>query len=370
VTDLAYLRPSAVLSPIAVLRPRLPSAEALLPWLRQMDASGIYSNNGPLNRVFGSGLAALYGVPDAMVMPVASGTAGLISTLLALRVEAGTLCMVPSWTFAATGHAARAAGLAPWLVDVEEQTGMLTPDMAEALLAEAPGPVGAVMPVVPFGMPFPYAAWEEFQERTGVPVVIDAAAAFDTLKPCAVPAVVSLHATKLFGVGEGGFVACTRAELLLEVERAGNFGFYGSRIAAIPATNGKLSELHACVGLAGLEAWAEQRRACLRVCSALAEALSGHPGVALQPGWGQDWISSTCIVRCDRDARSMEATLAANGIETRRWWGHGLHQQPAFTACPRTDLPVTDRLARQTIGLPCHLGLSTADIVRIRAHMG
>lgn len=349
---------------ISVSRPSLPTADKLVPWLQHMDAAQIYANNGPLCRLFADGLAQLYGTPDG-AMPVVSGTAGLTVALLAQGVVPGGLCMVPSWTFVATGHAARGAGLVPWLVDVDEDSGMLTPAMAEAFLLEAPGPVAAVMPVAPFGAPFPYEAWEAFHQRTGIPVVIDAAAAFDTVRPCSVPAVVSLHATKLFGVGEGGFVTCTQPELMRKIECAGNFGFYGSRIATVPACNGKMSELHAAVGLAGLAEWQARRQSLATLCGSLATALAGVPHVRLQPGWGRDWISATCVVRLSVCIATVEDVLAQSGIETRRWWGDGLHAQPAFAQCPHTALTVGERLAGSTLGLPCHLNLTPMEIDRI-----
>ena len=66
------------------------------------------------------------------------------------------------------------------------------------------------MPVVPFGQPIDVAAWDRFAAATGLPVVIDAAAGFDTLVPGRIPTVVSLHATKVLGAGEGAFVTLRR----------------------------------------------------------------------------------------------------------------------------------------------------------------
>ncbi len=37
-----------------------------------------------------------------------------------------------------------------------------------------------MIPVAPFGRPVPQTAWLEFRERTGIPVVIDGAATFET----------------------------------------------------------------------------------------------------------------------------------------------------------------------------------------------
>ena len=54
----------------------------------------------------------------------------------------------------------------------------LTPDMVRDIMGKAPGQVGAVMPVMPFGQPIDIPAWQAFHEETGIPVVIDAAARF------------------------------------------------------------------------------------------------------------------------------------------------------------------------------------------------
>jgi SAM-dependent methyltransferase len=100
----------------------------------------------------------------------------------------------------------------------------------------APATVGAVMTVAPFGRPVDGIAWDRYRARTGRPVVIDAAAGFDSLVPCETPSVVSLHATKVIGVGEGGFVASTDEALIKGIRARSNFGFSASRSAIAAAT--------------------------------------------------------------------------------------------------------------------------------------
>jgi dTDP-4-amino-4,6-dideoxygalactose transaminase len=85
--------------------------------------------------------------------------------------------------------------------------GELTPEGLLAALPEAPGPVAVAMPVAVMGRPMSPAAWRAFQDATGVKVIIDAAAGFDAATSAEVPVMVSLHATKTLGVGEGGFIA-------------------------------------------------------------------------------------------------------------------------------------------------------------------
>ena len=336
-----------------------------MPWLRRIDASRVYSNMGPLCQLFAARLGDHFGAGGDTVLPVANGTLGLVTALLAAGVAAGQRCLLPAWTFVASGHAVRAAGLEPWFVDVDEQSWALTPDLARRQLAAVPGRVGAVMVVAPFGAPLDLAGWERFRQETGIPVVIDAAAGFDTVRPTSLPVVVSLHATKIFGVGEGGFILSTDRAFIRDCQRASNFGFLGSRVATIPGTNAKMSEYHAAIGLAGLEMWPERRAAYLTVCARLAERLAACPGVTLPKGWGEDWISTTCVPRFAASAPVVAAALARRDIETRRWWGDGLHTHPAFAGCGAEPLPVTARLAESSLGLPCSSDLGPGDIARI-----
>lgn len=345
--------------PIPVLRPRLPSAEALLPWLRRIDSCRIYSNFGPLCTEFAARLGDHFGVGAGAILPVANATQGLTAALLALGARPGTLCAMPAFTFVATAHAAIAAGLVPWLLDIDAERWDLDPATLDRVLDLAPGEVGAAIPVCPFGRPIDGADWAEFSRRTGIAVVIDAAAGFDALTVGPVPAVVSLHATKAMGIGEGGFIACSDHQVMQDAMRRVNFGFFGSREALGVATNAKMSEYHAAVGLAALEEWPAARAAFASVQTGLRRRVEPM-GIAWPAGLGSEWVPSTISVALPVPAVNAAVRLAEDGIESRQWWGGGLHRHPAFATCPRTALPVTDAVARSVLGLPCWRGLDEA----------
>jgi len=354
-------RPRALPS-IPVARPRLPEAAALLPYLREIDANRWYTNYGPLSRRLEALLATRFEVPADGVTLTASATAGLAVTIAAVARAGGRYCAVPGWTFAGTAHAVRNAGFVPWFVDIDARSWALTPSRLCAELSRAPGPVAAAVPVIPFGAPFDLGAWEEFQAETGVPVVVDAAASFDTLVPARVPAVISLHATKVLGAGEGGAVLCRDPGPIRRARQAANFGFHGARIAEIAGANAKLSEYHAAVGLAALDGWEQTRGGFLRVAGHYRDRLAALDGVALQPGFGTDWISSTFMVRVSAKGDAVAAALARAGIETRAWWGDGPAGHPAFHDCPRTPLSETAELAAHVLGLPFAIDLGDAEI--------
>jgi dTDP-4-amino-4,6-dideoxygalactose transaminase len=375
----------ASLGAIPVARPKLPTADALLPYLRRMDAARIYANWGPLNTELEARLAARF---EASVVTVSTATDGLVCALRAAledkpAAQRRGLCLMPSWTFVATAHAAIAAGLTPCFLDVEEADWALSPDrvrdaLLRVLAQRPPGwpeqPVAAVIAVAPFGRPLDPGPWDDFALRTGIPVVIDAAAGFDALTVARTPMVVSLHATKTVCAGEGGFVATTDADLARRVKRTANFGFFGARVAEVAGLNAKLSEYHAAVALASLDAW-EVRRAEYMAAGAALRAGLEPLGCRFLEGFAERWVGSTCVLRLPpgRHAHDVAIALGLEGIATRAWWGGGCHANPAFAQCPLVpggdSLVATRRLAGTTIGLPFYPDLGAPEIARIVAAM-
>src|ERR1051326_270328 len=75
---------------VSVMRPRLPTAEQLLPYLRRIDAARIYSNWGPLVTEFEQRLAQLLGVTTGCVVSASSGTIALVGSIFAAVETAST----------------------------------------------------------------------------------------------------------------------------------------------------------------------------------------------------------------------------------------------------------------------------------------
>jgi dTDP-4-amino-4,6-dideoxygalactose transaminase len=351
---------------IPIMRPRLPSADRLEPYLQSIDASRLYSNFGPLAVSLEDRLAERHGLKAGAVATAANATLGLAIALAVQQPPPGSLCAMPAWTFVASAHAAMMAGLVPYFVDVDPESWALNPITVFDQLSRAPMRVGAVMPVMPFGLPFDVAAWDEFRSRTGLAVVIDAAAAFDSLVPGVVPSVVSLHATKALGIGEGGYVVSTDTSTRREVWMRSNFGFAGSREAQVPAFNAKISEYQAAVGHAALDEWDEVRGEWSAAANEYRRALKGSNRIGLQRGFGETWLGSTCLLSFAHPlADRIEKLLTDAGIEARRWWGAGAHAHPATASFPRAAVPVTDTLARSTLAVPFYREINASEITRV-----
>jgi dTDP-4-amino-4,6-dideoxygalactose transaminase len=354
--------------PLPVLRPALPTAVALAPYLQRIDATRWYSNFGPLLHDFEVRLAELCGLPHGAVATFSNGTLALMAALHAEKMRlpeqarwdhpkaVRRRCLMPSWTFVATAHAAVQVGLHPYFVDVDAANWALSPTALRARTDLED--VAAVIVVAPFGAPVDQAAWDAFAADTGIIVLIDAAAGFDALTsvPSARPGrcltMVSLHATKAVGIGEGGLLVSSDADLVQEARRWGNFGFDADSKAEFPATNAKISEYSAAIGLAALDLWPERRPILAELSAAYRAALSPISGLKTVPGFGQGWVSSTCNIITPLPTQDLAAGLAARGIQTRRWWNGGCKPHPAFAATPSDPLPVTDRISAAALGIP------------------
>ncbi len=356
-------------SKIPLRRSRLPPADELLPYLRRIDAAQWYTNFGALVREFESRLARHFGVAAEEVVTVANGTLGLVGALQAQGVTPGKLCLIPSYTFAATPAAAIAAGLNPYFVDVSRETWALELDTAEAAMRQLGGQVAAVMPVSPFGAPIDAAAWDDFSARHGVNVVVDAAGAVDTLKPGRVPAMVSLHATKVLGVGEGGLVVARDPELITRIRRCSNFGFeawHTGKGALEAGGNFKMSEYTAAVGHAVLDAWPKTRETVISLAKTYRDALNSIPGIRQMNWFGRQGGAYCAVELAEPNGERVVQQLELLGIESRLWWGRPCHRHPAYARFGHGDLANTEWLVPRVLSLPFYPELSKADVLRIR----
>ncbi|MBW4093671.1 MAG: DegT/DnrJ/EryC1/StrS aminotransferase, partial [Proteobacteria bacterium] len=345
---------------IPLLRPGLPPLAALAPYIERIDASRMYSNFGPLVRELEARLAARHGLPTTGLVTVTNATLGLTAAMAAQGAPAGSLCLMPAWTFIASPLAALSARLTPFFLDVAADWA-LHPELVEEALPGLPGPVGAVMPVAPFGQPIDPAGWDAFRARTGMAVVIDAAAGFDAATPGTVPTVVSLHATKALGAGEGGYVMSHDTALIRRVQTYSAFGFYGSRNAQLPGFNAKMSEYSAAVALASLDRWETTRAALVVRAAAYQAGFASSNLVQMQPGFGDRWVANTCVVGLPAgSAEAVTESLTEAGIESRAWWSDGAHRHRATEALPRASLPRTESLAAATLGLPFYTDMPEA----------
>lgn len=359
---------------IPLLVPELPGLDALTPYLRRIDEKRWYSNFGPLVQELEARFAASFATTNAQdaasAVTVSNATAGIEIALRALALPPGSLVLVPALTFVASATAVLSAGLTPVVADVDEDNWLLTPAIATTAVASLP--LRAVLPVATFGAAQDANGWHEFHRATGLPVVIDAAAAYgNQFDPGPTCAVFSLHATKPLASGEGGVIVTRSAEFAATVRQLSNFGIDLSGKQGVPVgsttlvgTNAKMSEYHAAIGLASLDAWPQtmmRRRQMFAQYSRVIHANAG--GKVIWQHMDTDAVRSVCcLLLSSRSARDRaENVMAVRGIATRRWYLPLINQHPAFQGFAHLPSPNADAISERLLGIPFHLALSAND---------
>lgn len=351
---------------IPLLRPSLPDAQALLPYLQQIDANAFYTNFGPLNQSLIERLTEwqrerfhrqVFGVTAS------SATLALELMITDLRLPAGSRILLPALTFVATATAILRCGHIPVVADVSPHHWMMTPETLPAKLDLST--IKAVIPVAAFGMPQPAAQWHEWQSITGIPVIIDAAAAIGAQSTAPkVPVVFSLHATKCLSSGEGGLVLTEDSEQAHRLAQLSNFGIGSQGLRG--GTNAKLSEYHAAVGHADLDAWASKSQLRLsihqRYCALLTDALG--PEISFQENTGLIAPTSMVTLLATSTLREWaERACEQHGIQTRRWYQPLIHEQPSLVGVEAPyEMPHAQDIASRMLGLPFFLNMSIKEI--------
>lgn len=355
---------------ISLLVPDLPDANALRPWLEEIDRAHWYTNFGALNQRLCEAICELARARAAITCT--NCTAAITLWLRERLGAAGALVALPAYTFVGSAQAVIASGNVPFIMDVDADNWQLSP--AAVSNAAASHEIAAVLPVAALGAPCDLAQWQAFARDSALPVLIDAAAALSR-QHCGegVDVAFSLHATKALAAGEGGALASLDVERIARLRQRSNFGIGADGLVGSGGENAKLSEYHAAVALASLaqrEARFERR---LQLLADYRQQLAAHcANVRLAPhlhntnGRNGAITLLPVLLPPPHRATAIQQQLAAHGIESRRWYCPPLHQHPFFANLPRQpQLPVAEMLGRQLLGLPFHLFLRPHDIERV-----
>ncbi|MBN8806626.1 MAG: DegT/DnrJ/EryC1/StrS family aminotransferase [Sphingomonas sp.] len=343
--------------------PNPPRLSEHLDVLRRVEASGVYSNNGPELRAFeAEATERLFGGRGAC-LGVANATLGL---MLAIRQAIGRegakgrLALMPAMTFAATAQAAEWCGLTPLIGDIDPESWTLCPAAEERLLERHGDRVAVIVPYATFGTAIDLDRYAWLAERYGVGVVVDAAASLGTIDaagrgfgsgaPFAI--VHSLHATKTFAVAEGGLIHCGDAARIDDMRSMNNFGFAGSRSAVMPGINAKMAEIVAAMARLKL---AEIRDVVAGRSAVEAAYRDRLDGVTLQTVAGErratQFLPALLPPHADRDR--VIAALAADGIGCGAYFSPHLGQQPWIRDHALAGpTPVADDVAARIVSLP------------------
>ena len=358
--------------PLYVTKTRLPEPETFSRLCNDIFQRAWLTNNGQCVQELERNLLEYLGVSHVLAC-----NNGTIALMLALQCAglAGKKVAVTPYTYVATLSALLWLRCVPVFVDIEPDTLCLSPELLRKRFQQEPDIAGA-LPVHIYGLACDVERLDAVCREYGAVLIYDAAQAFGSryhgksLLEYGDYSICSFHATKIFHTAEGGCVVSHSADAHNALSLARAFGHINDTHYSL-GINGKMSELHAAMGLAllpGTNTEIERRKEARAAYDA---ALEGLPLQRPTIREGSDWNNAYYpVLLPDEDCRvRAEQTLKERGIHPRRYFYPALNTLPYLQEEWRASCPVAEDAARRVLCLPMYGGLTDKEAGQVASCM-
>lgn len=348
---------------IYVTMPTLAPLEEVTELMNGIWESGIMTHNGPLVQRFEKEVCEHLGVPN--MVSCCNGTLALQMAIKALG-RTGEIITTP-FTFIATVSSIMWEHCTPVFVDIDPETLNIDPKKIEERITCH---TVAIMPVHVFGNNCDFEAIEAVAKAHDLPVIYDACHSVgSTYKGESVfnqgtISVTSFHATKMLNTAEGGGVFTQDQEIDEKLRRIRFFGFENHADIVEDGFNGKMTEVHAAVGIANLRyldaALADRKKKY----ALYKELLSQNSEISFQKiATGCNYSYFPAIFKDEEAALKVIAALNEERVFPRRYFYPSVN---TFTnLVPYVPMPNSEDIASRILCLPLYYTLAEEDVERI-----
>ena len=354
--------------PIYVTQPSLAPLEEYMEILKGVWERGILTHNGPLVQQLEQDLCAKLDIPNFVA--VSNGTIALQMAIKALELQ-GEIITSP-FTWIATVSAIKWEGCKPVFCDIDPNTLNIDPSKIEALITEN---TVAIMPVHVFGNPCDVDAIEAIAKKHNLKVIYDGAHAIGStyrgksLLEFGDITATSLHATKLFNTAEGGACITQNEELHEKLKRIRFFGHNEQKDIVEDGFNGKMTEVHAALGIANLKYYDEVLKDRENKYNLYKDALSGIPGLSFQKFNNEgvpNYSYFPVVFQSEKMLLKVLDKLEKKQIYPRRYFYPSVNTYDKILA--PALCPVSEDVSERILCLPLFWKLDDEIIIRIIKH--
>ena len=282
---------------------------------------------------------------------------------------------MPSFAFVATAQAVLYAGGRPVFADIGEDLTLDSLDLATLLDQHADALF--VLPVHTHGQPCDTEAIERVVQsyssaRRHIRTVYNAASALGAQRDNQAVGqfgdaeVFSLSPGMALTAVEGGVISTRSTDLAERIRPMRNYGVGGDNQASGPGLNGKLSELHAIIGLANLEGFEQRLERRQILARSYGARIQERTDFRLVRWAAEARPSFTCFTVLMPDALALRreqtmTRLGELGVETAGAFPP-IHEQRAMRSYADRALPRTEGLARRALLLPFFTRMTEDDM--------
>lgn len=352
--------------PVYVTRPTLAPLAEYLALLEEIWERGILTNDGPLVRRLEAALCQRLAI-ESLVLTT-NGTIALQLAIRALELRGDIITTPFSWV--ATCGAIRWEGCTPVFADIDEESFNLDPRTLEERITPR---TSAILPVHVFSAPCDVEAISAVAGHHRLKVLYDAAHANfvqhrgRSIMTYGDMAATSFHATKIFNTGEGGACVTTDGALDGRLRRLRYFGHQEWKGMVSDGCNGKMTEVHAALGLANLphlDAALARRRAKHGLYMDQLRACAFIRFQRFDPE-SYNYSYMPVVFETERLRDLAEARLQAHNIHPRRYFWPPLNTSPVLP--PGPPMPIAESISARILCLPLYPALGDEQVENVCA---
>lgn len=355
---------------IAVTKPSLPPLAEFIPYLEDIWERKILTNGGMYHQDFEKELSRFLKIPHLSVFT--NGTFPLTIALQALEIT-GEVITTP-YSFVATTHAIQWNGLTPVFVDIDCETGNISPAKIEQAITSR---TTAILGVHCYGNSCKVDEIAEIADKHKLKVVYDAAHCFGvevngkSILNYGDMATLSFHATKSFNTLEGGALICRDETAKIKIDNLKNFGFVEETEVIMPGINGKMDEVRAALGLLQLKYFNEETLKRKKLTELYRENLKDVRGLryfaeAADTTYNYSYFPVFIDEKEYGKSRDdLYFDLKENDIFARRYFYPLISEFAPYKNLPSSsakNLPAATKLSEQVICLPMYANLKPEDV--------
>lgn len=350
--------------PVFVTMPSLAPLEEYVELLKGVWDRGILTHNGPLVQRFERDLAQKLNINNFIA--VSNGTISIQMAIKALELK-GEIITTP-FTWIATLSAIQWEGCTPVFCDIDPETLNIDTSKIEDLITDK---TVAIMPVHVFGNPCDVEGIEKIANNNNLKVIYDGAHAIgSTYKGSSLlnygdVTATSLHATKLLNTGEGGGCITDNIELKEKLKRIRFFGHNEEKDIVEDGFNGKMTEIHAALGIANLKYYDDVLQDRKKKYNLYLNTLSSISGLKFQKlKYGETNYSYFPVIFESEDALLiLEQKLNRENIFPRRYFYPSINMYSNildYQSCPESE-----ETSKRILCLPLYRSLDVKQQIRI-----
>ncbi len=350
--------------PIYVTMPTLAPREEVDKLLEGVWESGIMTHNGPLVQRFEKEVCEFLNVPQ--MVSCCNGTLALQMAIKAVVEKKGEIITTP-FTFIASISSIMWEHCTPVFVDIDPDTLNIDPSKIEEKITCH---TVAVMPVHVFGNACQIEEIDIIAKRHNLKVIYDAAHAVGvnykgrSIMEYGDVSCTSFHATKMLNTAEGGGIFTLDKEIDAKLRRIRFFGFENHADVVEDGFNGKMTEVHAAVGLANLKYLDKALQDRNVKYARYKEILSQNPEIGFQK------ITVDCnysyfpvIFKDEATTLKVIDALKTINVFPRRYFYPSVNTFKRLV--PYVPMPVSESISSRVLCLPLHVRINVQDIADI-----